>query len=110
MKSKIKWAALGGLVLSFMSLLVHLFLAKSSADLVQYSAIKAFSEDLQHANSAGVKGAGSRKLWGKVKALEPLQPYAKPRSSFPGNVCKSLFICLEITAPSTNKLNIIDYY
>ncbi|CAA2946095.1 EMBRYO SAC DEVELOPMENT ARREST 30-like [Olea europaea subsp. europaea] len=83
MKSKIKWAALGGLVLSFMSLLVHLFLAKSSADLVQYSAIKAFSEDLKHANSAGVKGAGSRKLWGKVKALEPLQPYAKPRSSFP---------------------------
>lgn len=83
MKSKIKWAALGGLVLSFMSLLVHLFLAKSSADLVQYSAIKAFSEDLQYANSAGGKGAGSRKLWGKVKALELLQPYAKPRSSFP---------------------------
>ncbi|KAL2550289.1 O-fucosyltransferase family protein [Forsythia ovata] len=83
MKSKIKWAALGGLVLSFMSLLVHLFLAKSSAGFVQYSAITAFSEDLQYANGAGGKGAGSRKLWGKVKALEPLQPHANPRSTFP---------------------------
>ena len=46
-KSKIKWAALGGLVLSFLSLLVHLLLAKySSADLVQYSAFKGFIEDL----------------------------------------------------------------
>lgn len=46
-KSKIKWVALGGLVLSFVSLLVHLLLAKySSADLVRYSAITGFTEDL----------------------------------------------------------------
>lgn len=46
-KSKVKWAALGGLVLSFLSLLAHLLLAKySNADLVQYSAMTAFNEDL----------------------------------------------------------------
>ena len=48
MKSKIKWAALAGLMLSFTSILVHLFLAKSSASLVMYSAVTAFSEDLTH--------------------------------------------------------------
>lgn len=48
MKSKIKWAALAGLVLSFTSILVHLFLAKSSASLVLYSAATAFTEDLNH--------------------------------------------------------------
>lgn len=46
-KSKIKWVALGGLVLSFVSLLVHLLLAKySSADLVHHSAIAGFTDDL----------------------------------------------------------------
>ncbi|KZV16557.1 hypothetical protein F511_11389 [Dorcoceras hygrometricum] len=80
MKSKIKWAALGGLVLSFMSLLVHLFLAKSSASMMQYSSIAAFTEDLNYPEKPGKRGAGYRKLWGKVKALEALQPYANPRS------------------------------
>ncbi|KAG8378222.1 hypothetical protein BUALT_Bualt08G0115300 [Buddleja alternifolia] len=80
MKSKLKWAALGGLVLSFASILVHMFLAKSSASLVQYSAVTAFTEDLNHVENPGKKGAGSRRLWGKVKALEPLRPYADPRS------------------------------
>ncbi|XP_073285870.1 protein EMBRYO SAC DEVELOPMENT ARREST 30-like isoform X2 [Primulina huaijiensis] len=80
MKSKIKWAALGGLVLSFMSLLVHLFLAKSSASMMHYSSISAFTEDLNYPEKPGRKGAGYRKLWGKVKALEALQPYANRRS------------------------------
>ncbi|XP_073063695.1 protein EMBRYO SAC DEVELOPMENT ARREST 30-like isoform X7 [Primulina eburnea] len=80
MKSKIKWAALGGLVLSFMSLLAHLFLAKSSASMLQYSSIAAFTEDLNYPEKPGRKGAGYRKLWGKVKAMEALQPYANTRS------------------------------
>ncbi|GFP89854.1 uncharacterized protein at1g04910 [Phtheirospermum japonicum] len=80
MKSKLKWAALGGLVLSFASIMVHLFLAKSSARFVQYSALTAFTDDLNPIESPGRKGAGYRRLWGKVKTLEPLQPYANPRS------------------------------
>lgn len=45
-KSKIKWAALGVLVLSFLSLLVHLFLANSTTDLGYYSAVASFNEDI----------------------------------------------------------------
>lgn len=81
MKSKIKWVALAGLVLSFTSILVHLFLAKSSASLVMYSAVTAFTEDLNHFDGPSRKGAGYRRLWGKVSALEPLLPYANPRST-----------------------------
>ncbi|KAK4481320.1 hypothetical protein RD792_012205 [Penstemon davidsonii] len=81
MKSRIKWVALGGLVLSFVSILVHLFLAKSSASLVQYGAVSAFTDDLNYIDNAGRKGPGYRRLWGKVKPLEPLQPYATPRTT-----------------------------
>lgn len=52
MKSKIKWAALAGLVLSFASIMLHMFLAKSSASLPQYSAITAFTDDLNHIEAA----------------------------------------------------------
>lgn len=46
-RSKIKWAAFGGLILSIVSLIVHLILAKySSVDLVQYSTVTAFADDL----------------------------------------------------------------
>lgn len=45
-KSRIKWFALVGLVLSVTSILVHLLLAKySSGDLVQYHARTFFSEE-----------------------------------------------------------------
>ncbi|CAN4099652.1 unnamed protein product [Withania somnifera] len=85
MKSKLKWAALGGLVLSFVSLLVHLFLAKSSADLVQYTAITLFTDDLTP-NLSTRKGPWYRKLWGNVKSLEPLHPFPNPRSTYPVSV------------------------
>ncbi|VFR02889.1 unnamed protein product [Cuscuta campestris] len=81
MKSKVKWAALGGLVLSFVSLLVHLFLAKSSANLVQYTAFATFADDLTP-NHPIKKGFAYRSLWGKIKSLEPLQHYADPRSTY----------------------------
>ncbi|PIN22026.1 hypothetical protein CDL12_05271 [Handroanthus impetiginosus] len=80
MKSKLKWLALGGLVLSFASILVHLFLAKSSASFVQYGVVTAFTEDLNLIDNPSRKGPGYRRLWGKVNVLEPLQPYANPRS------------------------------
>ncbi|KAK3002481.1 hypothetical protein RJ639_020334 [Escallonia herrerae] len=82
-KSKIKWAALGGLVLSFLSLLVHLLLAKySGAELVHDSAITGFNEDL-NLGVGEMQVAVSRKLWRKVMSLESLQPYANPRSRYP---------------------------
>ncbi|XP_059640039.1 protein EMBRYO SAC DEVELOPMENT ARREST 30 [Cornus florida] len=77
-KSKIKWAALGGLVLSFVSLVVHLLLAKySNADLVP---INSFNEDINI--NIGSKATGDRKLWKNVRPLESLQPYANPRSTY----------------------------
>ncbi|CDP11928.1 unnamed protein product [Coffea canephora] len=84
MKSKIKWAALGGLVLSFVSLLVHLFLAKSSANIVHYAGIPFMTKSWsQFIPAEDVKVPVNKKLWGKVKALEGLHPYAKPRSAYP---------------------------
>ncbi|MFS7915318.1 putative GDP-fucose protein O-fucosyltransferase [Helianthus anomalus] len=81
-KSKIKWVAIGGLALSFVSLLVHMFLANTSAELVQYNVMTGFVEDL-NINAAGKQGVASRKLWKKVKSLEALQPYANPRNKYP---------------------------
>ncbi|KAF9614872.1 hypothetical protein IFM89_020969 [Coptis chinensis] len=81
-KSKIKFAALGGLVLSLLSLLVHLLLAKySNVDLVQYSAFTGFGLDF--APKLNRQSARYRKLWGSVKTLESLQPYANPRIKYP---------------------------
>lgn len=46
-RSKIKWAALGGLILSIVSLVVHLFLAKySTVDLVHSATFSVFPDDL----------------------------------------------------------------
>lgn len=81
-RSKIKWVALGGLVLSFLSLLVHMFLANTSVELVQYSVMTRFIEDL-NIDAVGKQSVRSKKLWKKVKSLEVLQPYANPRSKYP---------------------------
>lgn len=32
-----------------------------------------------------LQGSRSKKLWGNVKAFESLQPYANPRTNYPGN-------------------------
>lgn len=77
MKSKIKWAAVAGFLLSFVSLLVHLFLAKSSANFVQYRGKSPFVDDLYK------KGPGHWRLWGEIKALKAFHPYAKPRTAYP---------------------------
>lgn len=81
-KSRIKWFALVGLVLSVFSILVHLLLAKySSGDLVQYHARTGFSQEF--VPKLGQKNSKYRKLWGSVSPLETLQPYANPRSRYP---------------------------
>lgn len=79
-KSNIKWVALIGLILSLFSLLLHLLLAKfSNVSLVEYSALAGLQEGL-HSKLGAQR---HKKLWGVVKPLESLQPYANPRSSYP---------------------------
>lgn len=81
-KSKIKWIALFVLILSVASLVIHLSMTKfSSVDLVQYSTMAGLIQDL--ALPLGAQASRNKKLWGNVKSLEPLQPYANPRSSYP---------------------------
>ena len=47
LRSKIKWVALGGLILSILSLVVHLILAKySTQNLVSYSTFTIISDDI----------------------------------------------------------------
>ncbi|EXB31250.1 hypothetical protein L484_014733 [Morus notabilis] len=81
-KSKIKWIALFVLVLSFASLLKHLSIARfSTVDLVQYTAMAGFRDDF--ASIPGRQNYRNKKLWGVVKPLQTLQPYANPRNSYP---------------------------
>ncbi|KAL8159632.1 hypothetical protein V2J09_001169 [Rumex salicifolius] len=81
-RSKIKWAALGGLILSFMSLVVHLFLAKYSTPDLFHSALTVFSDDVNL--GIGVRQVGSyKKLWRTLKSLHPLQPFSNARVAYP---------------------------
>ncbi|XP_042946563.1 uncharacterized protein LOC122279793 isoform X6 [Carya illinoinensis] len=81
-KSKMKWVTLSLLILSLLSLLTHLSVTKfSTADLVQYSAMAGLRADF--ANVIGSPFSRNKKIWGVVKSLESLQPYANPRSSYP---------------------------
>ncbi|XP_010923327.1 protein EMBRYO SAC DEVELOPMENT ARREST 30 [Elaeis guineensis] len=76
-KSKFKLAALVGIALSVVSLLVHLLLANySTGDFIQY---KLREDDFYQ---IGQKYR-YRKLWGPVTSLETLQPYANPRTFYP---------------------------
>ncbi|KAK6942484.1 GDP-fucose protein O-fucosyltransferase [Dillenia turbinata] len=82
LRSRIKWAALIGLVLSLVSLLVHLLLAKfSNVGFSRYTALPDFSLDF--ASTLNRQSAGYKRIWGTVKPLESLQPYANPRTAYP---------------------------
>ncbi|CAO2836948.1 unnamed protein product [Amaranthus hypochondriacus] len=82
-RSKIKWVALGGLILSILSLVVHLFLAKySTQNLVSYTTFTIISDDIG-VSVGGTRVLGYKKLWENVKFLQSLQPYSNPRTSFP---------------------------
>ncbi|KAM7273343.1 hypothetical protein ACFE04_028007 [Oxalis oulophora] len=66
--------------MSMGSLLVHLSMTKfSSMDLVQYTAKVALSQDFP--SVIGTQGPRNKKLWGPIKPLELLQPYANPNPS-----------------------------
>ncbi|XP_057550253.1 protein EMBRYO SAC DEVELOPMENT ARREST 30-like isoform X2 [Amaranthus tricolor] len=83
LRSKIKWVALGGLILSILSLVVHLILAKySTQNLVSYSTFTIISDDIG-VSVGGTQVFGYKKLWENLKFLQSLQPYSNPRTSFP---------------------------
>lgn len=76
-KNKFKLIALVGIAFSAVSLLVHLLIANYSAgETIQYmpiaNAIYQIDQTFRY-----------RKLWGSVRSLEDLQPYANPRNTYP---------------------------
>uniref|UniRef100_A0A803P4A9 Integrase catalytic domain-containing protein n=1 Tax=Cannabis sativa TaxID=3483 RepID=A0A803P4A9_CANSA len=68
-------------VLSFVSLIPHLSIARSSfVDLVHYSALARFRDDFAFIRRR--QKYRNKKLWGVVKPLKSLQPYANPRNNY----------------------------
>ncbi|KAK1277471.1 hypothetical protein QJS04_geneDACA007232 [Acorus gramineus] len=78
-RSKIKLVALIGAILSVVSILVHLLLAKySSEDWVIYKTDTIANLYVNFGDQVRY-----RRLWGPVQSLEALQPHASPRNKYP---------------------------
>ncbi|BAF16473.2 Os05g0132500 [Oryza sativa Japonica Group] len=77
LKSKFKLATAIGIVLSMLSLLVHLFLANYSA-----GGITRYSLHMDDVLPFGPRPR-PRRLWGSLSTLDHLHPYAKPRKIYP---------------------------
>ncbi|CAN0913445.1 Protein EMBRYO SAC DEVELOPMENT ARREST 30 [Linum grandiflorum] len=107
-KSRIKWIILLVLMLSTGSLVVHLSITKFSAsNLVQFTPVPALRLDFPSSpGSKRVLTVRNKKLWGPVKSLESLQPYANPRTTYPGGYISygeqdfSMLINLSVLPPS----------
>ncbi|KAK1581063.1 hypothetical protein Q3G72_002724 [Acer saccharum] len=77
-----KLIALFVLGMSVGSLVVHLSITKfSGMGLEQYSSMDGLRHDFD--SVLGPQQSRNKKLWGDVKSLEPLQPYANPRINHP---------------------------
>ncbi|KAL4323856.1 hypothetical protein GQ457_11G014930 [Hibiscus cannabinus] len=89
--------ALFVLALSLASLVAHLSMTKfSSMNLSQYSAKEALSHDIPNTGSP-LKIKRTKRLWGDVRSLTSLQPYANPRNSYPESSKGHIpMLCLEI--------------
>ncbi|ONK62914.1 uncharacterized protein A4U43_C07F9430 [Asparagus officinalis] len=89
-KSKFKLCALVGIAICVLSLLVHLLVADySTGDFVSY---KLHVDDFYSIGKIGQY----RKLWRSVNSLEPLQPYANPRSTYAVPRKQNRFIYVKI--------------
>ncbi|CAI0553252.1 unnamed protein product, partial [Linum tenue] len=89
MKSKLKWVGLVGLILSALSLFLHFTLARfsdpgvsdyyyqSSSSITIFSWRPVFELPLFHKT-----GPSYRRLWGPVRKLESLHPFANPRGPY----------------------------
>ncbi|XP_052195735.1 O-fucosyltransferase 27 isoform X2 [Diospyros lotus] len=84
-KSRMKWVGLVGLVLSVFSLFTHFLLARyTERDASEYQAsITIFSWRPVFENAdLSITSPLYRRLWGPVRQLEPLYPYANPRGNY----------------------------
>ncbi|VAH13880.1 unnamed protein product [Triticum turgidum subsp. durum] len=88
LKSKFKLATAVGIILSMLSLLVHLFLAN-------YSAGGISKYNLDNVLPFGSKPR-PRRLWGPLSTLDLLHPYAKPRQLYPAPAKDNGFIYAKI--------------
>ncbi|KAB5529550.1 hypothetical protein DKX38_019631 [Salix brachista] len=85
-KSKIKWIALFVLILSTVSLVVHLSITRPSGAYSMQSTLMPFNGFDFTASIFAPQSDRfviNKKLWGPVKSLKSLQPYANPRSNYP---------------------------
>lgn len=90
LKSKFKLATAVGIVLSILSLLVHLFLANYSAGgITNPSVLK------DHVLPFGSRPR-PRRLWGPLSTLDHLHPYAEPRKVYPAPAMHNGFIYAKI--------------
>ncbi|KAK4759661.1 hypothetical protein SAY87_022792 [Trapa incisa] len=86
MKSKLKWVGLTGLLLSSLSISVHFFLAMfTEHGISDYQTSVTFFSWLPIIESASNIPKTSplyRRLWGPVRHLQSLHPYANPRGYY----------------------------
>ncbi|XP_022980538.1 O-fucosyltransferase 27-like isoform X1 [Cucurbita maxima] len=90
-KSRMKWVGLLGIVLSTFSLFTHFFLAGFTQDAIsEYqssaAAVTIFSwrPVFEHPDFSPASPL-FRRLWGPVRRLETLHPYANPRQHYPAD-------------------------
>eukprot|EP00268_Persea_americana_P007033 TRINITY_DN12586_c0_g1_i4.p2 TRINITY_DN12586_c0_g1~~TRINITY_DN12586_c0_g1_i4.p2 ORF type:complete len:104 (-),score=22.75 TRINITY_DN12586_c0_g1_i4:278-589(-) len=84
-KSKLRWVALVGLVLSSLSLFSHFLLAEYTGESIVggQSLITIFSWRPRFENTEVPKtSALYRRLWGPVRSLLFLHPHANPRGKY----------------------------
>ncbi|KAL3526639.1 hypothetical protein ACH5RR_011295 [Cinchona calisaya] len=85
-KSRMKWAGLVGLVLSTFSIFTHFLLARYTDGGVseyQSSSITIFSwRPIFDNGDLSFNNPLHRRLWGPVRVLESLHPYANPRGNY----------------------------
>ncbi|KAF9624472.1 hypothetical protein IFM89_011480 [Coptis chinensis] len=88
LKSKLKWVGLLGLILSAVSLFTHFLLARytgpnNTIDASYQTTITIFSWRPIFENAdVSRNGLRHRRLWGPVRPLQNLHPYANPRGNY----------------------------
>lgn len=85
LKSRMKWAALGGLVLSALSLFTHFLLAVySGKSLARYQEADPVLPWVHRFQTGAFPSLSPihRRLWGPIRPLESLLPHANPRGRY----------------------------